>query len=118
MNQVKKLFFGYYGILGNIDKSALKNRTLILAMGSMAFVVQLAMVFVYAVLLCPPMILFAALGALSAAVCCLMTFKGHYNLAGILMTGGILLVAVTDDFFVGSSNNLMLYLITALAITL
>lgn len=112
------LLFSFFSSLDGVSLPKLKEQAIILAMGVMACIVQVAMIFVYGSINCLPMVVCAGLGAISAVICCLLARRQRLTLAGLLMTGGIVLVVVADDFFVGSSNNSMLYLFAVLAINL
>ena len=117
-NTASSLLFSYFDTIEDVGLPDLRKQALILVMGIMACAVQVSMIFVYAGLNCLPMVICAGLGAISSAICCMFAKQQHFTLAGLLMTGGIVLVVAADDYFVGVSNNSMLYLFAVLAINL
>lgn len=118
MVRVEDRLFRYFDKQGDLDGVELKKRTLILTMSVMAALVQLALVFAYNALDRPPMVVITMLGATFSILCYVLANNHKYDIAGIMLTIGIFLVVVADDYFVGTSNNSLLYLFTLLVITL
>lgn len=118
MRKISTIVYQYFDTLDIFSSDELKRHTLVMMMGVLSFCVQLTTMFIYLTLKCPPMVVCTMLGTLSAILCCLLTHQHYYNLAGLTMTFGIILIIVADDYFIGFTNNSILYLFIILVITL
>lgn len=116
--EVKKALFRYFDRQKDADDDSLKTRTLILALGFLAAVIELVLAIIYLELQCLPMVACALLGTVATVLCIILANRWHTDLAGLLFTGGIVLLIVADDYFVGYSNNSVLYLFTILVFTM
>ena len=109
--------YHFFDRQNTLNSNTLKKKTMIIAMGVLAVAIQLILACIYGVLGVFPLVLCTVVGAAGAGLACVLANRGSYNIAGLLLTGGVILVTVADDYFAGAHNNSILYLFTVLVIT-